>query len=264
MKVWTVANQKGGVAKTTTSVSLGGILASRGHKVLLVDLDPHGSLTSYFRYDLDGLDRSSYNLFQLTGQVDTGMVQNLVHTTSHKNLKLIPAATALATVERQMHGQEGLGLRISRAVSQLKGEYDYVIIDTAPILGVLMINALAACDRLLIPVQTEHLAIKGLERMQRTIMMVNRSRRQELPYTIVPTMYDRRTHASVESLRILKNGYRDNVWPSHIPVDTRFRDASKSGLIPSEYDPDARGVRAYGALLKYLTTEKARETEGAI
>ncbi len=258
MKVWTVANQKGGVAKTTTAVSLGGLLAEHGYKVLLVDLDPHGSMTSYFRYEADELTKSSYNLFQMTGELDANVIQGLIHDTTQENLKLIPSTTALATVERQMHGQEGLGLRISRAMGKLSEEFDYVLIDTPPILGILMINALAACEQLLVPVQTEHLAIKGLERMLRTIMMVNRSRHNELPFTIVPTMYDRRTHASIQSLRALRVDYAEHIWPSMIPIDTRFRDASKSGLPASKYDPETRGVHAYAALLKFLLSDADR------
>ncbi len=263
MRVWSVANQKGGVGKTTTAVTVGGLLAERGHRVLLVDLDPHGSMTAYFHYDLDGLMKSSYNLFLMSGELNAHEVRGLVMDTTEDNMKLIPATTALATVERQLHGQEGLGLKISRGLAQLWDDYDFAIIDTPPVLGVLMINALAACEHLMVPVQTEHLAIKGLERMLRTIAMVNRSRRQELPYTIIPTMYDRRTHASVTSLRSLRNSYSDHIWPSMVPVDTRFRDASKSGLTASTFDAEARGVHAYSSLLKFILSEKEKAVASA-
>ncbi len=265
MRVWSIANQKGGVGKTTTTVSVGGLLAEQGYKVLLIDLDPHGSLTSYFRYDLDNLTKSSYNLFLMTGELDPNEVRSLVHDTSVDNLKLIPATTALATIERQLHGQEGLGLKVSRGLAQLWDDYDFALIDTPPVLGILMINALAACEQLLVPVQTEHLAIKGLERMLRTIAMVNRSRKSELPYTIIPTMYDRRTQASVSSLRAMRNNFSDHIWPSMVPVDTRFRDASKAGLPASKYDPEGRGVHAYAALLKLLVAEQEqKECEKAL
>lgn len=265
MRVWSIANQKGGVGKTTTTVTIGGLLADQGYKVLMIDLDPHGSLTSYFRYDLDNLTKSSYNMFLMTGELDPNEVRSLVHDTPVDNLKLIPATTALATIERQLHGQEGLGLKISRGLAQLWDDYDFALIDTPPVLGILMINALAACEQLLVPVQTEHLAIKGLERMLRTIAMVNRSRQSELPYTIIPTMYDRRTQASVSSLRAMRNNFSEHVWPSMVPVDTRFRDASKAGLPGSRYDPDSRGVHAYASLLKLLVAEKKqKECEQAL
>ena len=119
-----------------------------------------------------------------------------------------------------------------------------------------MINALAACERLLIPVQTEFLALQGLERMLRTILMVSRSLKKNFDYLIIPTMFDRRTQASTKTLRTLRNTYADALWASMIPIDTHFRDASREGLTPSRYDPGSRGVEAYKALLKLLLTQQ--------
>jgi chromosome partitioning protein len=218
----------------------------------MLDLDPHGSMSSYFKFDPDNTDTSTHNLFHIKGMPQKHEVVSLIGNTPHENLKIIPSSTLLATLERQLQAQEGLGLKISRALDQVADLYDYAVIDSPPVLGVLMINALAACERLVIPVQTEHLAIKGLERMEHTLKMINRSRKQPLKYTIVPTMYDRRTHASVGSLRYLRNNYVENCWPSMIPVDTRFRDASKEGLPISMYDASARGCLAYAALTKFL------------
>jgi chromosome partitioning protein len=252
VRIWSVANQKGGVGKTTSVVALGGLLAAQGQRVLLVDLDPHGSLTSYFRIDSDSLQKSSFDIFQMPLPFAADSVQALILPTSQPRLALMPAVTTLATVERVMQGQEGLGLRLARALAQVAHRYDYALIDTPPVLGVLMINALAACEKLLIPVQTEHLAIKGLERMLRTLTMINRSRKTELPFVIIPTMFDRRTHASTVSLRTLRNDHMAHVWPGVVPVDTRFRDASKTGEVPSAFDARARGVQAYDGLLRYL------------
>jgi chromosome partitioning protein len=167
----------------------------------------------------------------------------------------MPASIALATVERKA-AAEGMGLKVARALAILWDSFDYVLIDTPPVLGALMINALAASERLLVPVQTEFLALKGLERMMRTITMVSRSIKKDLNYTIIPTMFDRRTHASVSSLRTLRNDFSEHIWSSMVPVDTRFRDASKHATPPSRYDPEARGVSAYKALLKFLLTQQ--------
>lgn len=251
MHVWAVANQKGGVGKTTTSVSLGGLLADQGHQVLLLDLDPHGSLTSYFKYDPDDLSASAYDLF-LARQLPADLPESLLLETSHDRIQLLPASTALATLERQVSGQGGMGLVISRALALLWNKFDYVLIDSPPVLGLLMINALAAAEHLIIPVQTEFLAIKGLERMMRTLTMVRKARHNELPYTIVPTLYDRRTQASVQSLRLLRTSYADHMWPAMVPVDTRFREASMAGVPVSMLDPVCRGVQAYSMLLKHL------------
>lgn len=252
MHIWAVANQKGGVGKTTTTVALGGLLAEAGSRVLLLDLDPQGSLTAYFGHNPEALVRSSYDLFQPMVDVTRESLQHTIKPTAHRNLSLLPANTALATLERKVVGQEGMGLAISRTLTLLWDDYDYVLIDSPPTLGVLLINALAACELILIPVQTEFLAIKGLERMLHTLGMVTRSRRKLLRHVLIPTLFDRRTQAGVTSLRRLRVTYPQDIWRSVIPVDTRLRDASSRGVTPSALDPASRAVRAYGLLLKNL------------
>jgi|TARA_B100000674_G_scaffold61325_3_gene42620 chromosome partitioning protein len=252
VKIWAVANQKGGVGKTTTVVGLGGLLAQQGQRVLMVDLDPHGSLTSYFQHNPDEMEQSVYQLFQHKGDVPAHLPAQLILNSGYERLDFLPASTSLAMLERQAVSQGGAGLVVSKTLACLWEDYDYVLMDTPPILGVLLINALAACQQLLLPVQTEFLAIKGLERMMRTLQMVMKSQRRALPYLVVPTMFDRRTQASVGSLRVLRQTYDGHIWPSAIPVDTRFRDASRAGQPPNIHDPASRGVAAYASLLKYL------------
>lgn len=252
MRIITIANQKGGVGKTTTTVSLGGLIAAAGNRVLLLDIDPHGSLSSYFGLESDASTLSAYTLFQERKELSPDSVRRIIQKTAFPDLDLLPSTTALATLERQAIGQDGMGLVISRAIAQVADDYDYVLIDTPPLLGVLMINALAACQTLVVPVQTEFLALKGLERMVNTLTMMSRSRKKALNYTIVPLMYDRRTQASVTSLRTIRNTYPDQVWPGHIPIDTRFRDASKAGVPPHLFDASSRGVEAYTSLWHWL------------
>lgn len=252
MRVIAIANQKGGVGKTTTTVSLGGLIASTGKRVLLLDIDPHGSLSTYFRQDPDTQALSTYTLFQERKTFTRESIGRLVVSTAYPNLSLIPSTTALATLERQAIGQDGMGLVLSRALALMADDYDYVLIDTPPLLGVLMVNALAACQNLVIPVQTEFLALKGLERMVNTLSMMSRSRKKVLDYSIVPVMFDRRTQASVTSLRTIRNTYPAQAWPGHIPIDTRFRDASKAGVPPHLFDQTSRGVEAYIALWNWL------------
>lgn len=252
MRVLAIANQKGGVGKTTTSVSLGGLIADSGKRVLLLDIDPHGSLSTYFRQDPDTQTLSSYTLFQERKELSRNSIRRLIIETDYPNLHVLPSTTALATLERQAIGQDGMGLVLSRALTHLADDYDYVLIDTPPLLGVLMVNALAACQYLVIPVQTEFLALKGLERMVNTLKMMSRSRKKALAYTIVPVMFDRRTQASVTSLRTIRNSYPELAWPGHIPIDTRFRDASKAGVPPHLFDPTSRGTEAYLSLWNWL------------
>ncbi|MEN5089611.1 ParA family protein [Pseudomonas protegens] len=256
MRVWAVANQKGGVGKTTSSIALAGLLAEAGKRVVVVDLDPHGSMTSYFGYDPDSLEHSSYDLFLHKGNVPQDLPGQLLLGTSHERISLLPSSTALATLERQSPGQSGLGLVIAKSLAQLWQDFDYAVIDSPPLLGVLMVNALAASQQLVIPVQTEHLAVKGLERMVNTLAMVNRSRKQPLPFTIVPTLFDRRTQASLGTLRILRDKFPEEIWQGYIPVDTRLRDASRAGVTPSQFDAKSRGVLAYKALLKHLLAQQ--------
>jgi chromosome partitioning protein len=263
VKVWAIANQKGGVAKTTTTVSLGGLLAGWGFRVLLVDMDPHGSMTSYFRYDPDNMDVSVYNLFQANAEKQALRTEELICDTGVQGLSLLPASLAQATLDRQAGKLNGMGLILKGGLKQLQDEYDYVLIDCPPLLGVLLINALAACDQLIIPVQTEFLALKGLERMIHTLKMILKARAQPLPYVVVPTLYDQRTRAGQDSLQVLRQNYPDHLWPGVIPVDTKLRDASKSGLPATEYAPHCRAVVAYSALLEYLLRHSGQDLASA-
>lgn len=256
MKIWTVANQKGGVGKTTSAVTLGGLLSERGFRVLLVDLDPHGSLTTYFKINPEVLPGNAYHLFQDASQGKASQIQSYIHSTTMEGLKVLPATTALASIERKGSGFDGMGLVVSRALNTIDSEFDYALIDSPPLLGVLMINALAACASLLIPVQTEFLALKGLERMISTLQMIYKSRHKGLDYLIVPTLFDRRTSASVKTLNTLRENYPDKLWDSVIPIDTKLRDASREGFPASVLYPDSRSVIAYTALLERLTEKE--------
>ncbi len=250
MVVWTVANQKGGVGKTTTTIALGGLLAELGHRVLLVDTDPHASLSYYFGIESEDLELSVYDLFV---QVSTKeQIMQSLCPTSYKNIDILPATMGLATLDRSLGAKGGMGLVLKKAINQLSEEYDYVLMDCPPVLGVLMVNALAASDRIIVPVQTEFLALKGLDRMMKTMEIMQGEQVDKFKFTIVPTMFDKRTKASLLAYKQLKALYPESVWPGVIPIDTNFRNASESQKVPSDYANSSRGVYAYKSLLTHL------------
>lgn len=254
MIIWTVANQKGGVGKTTTTVTLGGLLAQRGRRVLLIDTDPHASLTYYFGIDSEELELSVYELFVRGNGISREEILQSLCPSSIEGLDILPATMALATLDRSMGDQSGMGLILNKAIAKLEHDYDHVILDCPPVLGGLMVNAIAACQRILIPVQTEFLALKGLDRMLKTLELMQSSQVKDYKYTIVPTMFDKRTKASVLASQALKDLYQEKVWPGVIPIDTKFRDASLAQQPPSVFAPRSRGVLAYNKLLTYLVS----------
>ena len=179
------------------------------------------------------------------------MIDAYIVRTPFQGLSVLPASTALATMERQA-GVGGMGLVMMNSLAPLRSRYDFILIDSPPMLGVLMVNALAACTHLLVPVLTEFLAVQGLDRMLHTLEMIGRSRKTPLHYTIVPALFDRRTRAALETLRMLRERFGERVWHSEIPVDTRIREASQVGIPPSHYMANSRAVLAYTDLLTTL------------
>ena len=234
MRVWAISNQKGGVGKTTTTVALGSLLAASGKRTLLIDMDPHASLSGYV-----GIEGNAHgSVYDLFGIGENPLpVRTLVHATRWDRLSVLPASAAMITLDRQLGTRPGMGVILTHALAELASDFDHALLDCPPTLGVLMVNALAASDRLLVPTQTEALALAGLERMLRTI---------------VPTLYDARTHASRACLSQLREQYGEAVSEAVIPTDTQIREASAAGVPLASWPAARRGGSAYRQLLDEL------------
>lgn len=259
MRVWAIANQKGGVGKTTTTLALGRGLAMRGKRVLLVDLDPHSSLTRAFGVAADPPPAGVLDLFD---HADAELAP-LVRATEIEHLSFIAAQTALATLERRSATQPGLGLALANALARGGQAFDYVLFDCPPTLGLLMVNALAAADRVIIPTQTEPLALHGLNGMCRTTDMIERSRRRPLPVSILPTLHDRRTRTGNDTLRQMQELHGERVWEDAIPNDTRICNVDVlTQSVPASAYP-GRGLSAYRRALDWLLASDAEVMEQA-
>ncbi len=255
MLVWAVASQKGGVGKTTTVASLAGWLQKEHLRVLVIDTDPHASLTSYLGFDDDAPE---YNLFDLYAapEVTRELFLKTVTRTRHQGLDILPSSMTLATIDRQLSGRQGVGRILSEALGKVRDCYDVVLIDCPPVLGALMVNALVASTVILVPTQTEFLALKGLQGMVRTFdIMTHADPSINFDYLIVPTMFDKRTRASNQSLEFMREHYQ-KLWNGCIPIDTRFRESSSRRLPLPLMDPACRGSQAYRELLCDLVSHE--------
>lgn len=249
MLVWAIASQKGGVGKTTTVASLAGWLQRQGLRVLVVDTDPHASLTAYLGYSDEELELSLYDLYK-TKELSASYVKEAVTSTRFEGLDLIASTMALATVDRQLSGRVGVGRILSKILGFVENDYDIALIDCPPVLGALMVNALAAASLVIVPTQTEFLALKGLEGMVKTFeIMCKASGGKEINYLIVPTMYDWNISGADESLEQLRKLYPEHLWNETIPLDNGFRESSYRHVPLPLMNRKTRGTTAYYQLM---------------
>lgn len=259
MLVWAVASQKGGVGKTTTVASLAGWLQKEHLRVLIVDTDPHASLTSYLGFEDEKVERNLFDLYALD-TLSKESVQKCITHTKYPGLDIITSSMTLATIDRQLSGRSGVGRILSKALSFIDDIYDVVLIDCPPVLGALMVNALVSSTLILVPTQTEFLALKGLQGMVRTFSIMNSADSSvKFDYIILPTMFDKRTKASNRSIEYMRQTYDDKVWRGCIPIDTMFRESSSQRIPLPIMDEKARGALAYRDLFLDLVSYELQE-----
>ncbi|SPT69868.1 Sporulation initiation inhibitor protein soj [Anaerobiospirillum thomasii] len=252
MLVWAVASQKGGVGKTTTVASLAGWLQKEHLRVLIIDTDPHASLTSYLGFEDEKVEHNLFDLYAAETLSRDAVVKCITHT-RYSGLDIITSSMTLATIDRQLSGRSGVGRILSKALALVDDLYDVVLIDCPPVLGALMVNALVSSTLILVPTQTEFLALKGLQGMVRTFSIMNSADDSAaFDYIILPTMFDKRTKASNRSIEYMRQHYGQKVWESCIPIDTMFRESSSQRIPLPIMDENTRGAKAYRELFCYL------------
>lgn len=246
--VLAVSNQKGGVAKTTTAVSLAAEVARRGQRVLAVDLDPQSNLTLAFGLDPDGFEgRSCYDLLaRKESTIDEIAVP--VANRGLRALRVIPSEVRLAQAEKELYGEVGFDELLRRKLEAAEDAFDLVVLDCPPSLGLLTVNALAAAHLVVVPVQCEFFSAKGVVRLLELVTVVRERRNPDLALTIVPTLYDARNNICRAVLGELKRQFKGELSKVAIGVDTRLREAAAAGLPIALYAPKSRASLAYGEL----------------
>jgi chromosome partitioning protein len=248
-RVLAVANQKGGVGKTTTSVNLGAALAELGFRVLVIDLDPQGNATTGLGIDARNFELSMYDVLMRDSSLE-----DCVEPTSMKNLFVAPATIALAGAEIELVPAFSRELKLKKSIESVIDEFDYVLIDCPPSLGLITVNALAAADEVLVPIQCEYYALEGLSQLMRNVHLVASNLNPKLDIsTIVLTMYDARTKLSDQVANEVRLHFGSKVCRSVIPRTVRLSEAPSFGQPITAFDPASRGAIAYRELAKEVS-----------
>jgi chromosome partitioning protein len=248
-RIFAVANQKGGVGKTTTAVNLGAALAELGYRVLVIDLDPQGNATTGLGVNAHNLEHSVYD-----GLLHDVPMEDIVEATSLRNLFVVPATIDLAGAEIELVPVFSRELRLRRSIQTVRDEFDYFLIDCPPSLGLLTVNGLAAADEVLVPIQCEYYALEGVGQLLRNVNLVRSNLNTQLELTtIIMTMYDARTKLAEQVVTEVRNHFGDVVCRNIVPRTVRLSEAPSFGQPIIVFDPSSRGATAYRELAKEVS-----------
>ena len=243
-RVIAVANQKGGVGKTTTAINLSACLAEKGQKVLSIDMDPQGNMTSGLGIDKDEVEKNIYDLM-----IGDAEVNDVLQKEAIENLDVIPTSIDLSAAEIELIGVEDKEFIIRNAIQSIRDNYDYVIIDCPPSLNMLTINAMTTADSVLVPIQCEYYALEGLSQLIQTVELVKTRLNPNLEIEgVVFTMYDARTNLSLQVVENVKGYLHQNIYKTIIPRNVRLAEAPSHGLPINLYDTRSAGAESYRML----------------
>jgi chromosome partitioning protein len=257
-RIISIVNQKGGVGKTTTAINLGAYLAEAGKFVLIVDLDPQANATSGIGVDFQSLEQGVYEAV-----LGTTRMKDIVQPTSHKTLRIAPATPDLAGLNIELVGMERREFKLHEALLEIRHDYDYILIDCPPTLGLITLNGIVAADEILIPVQAEYYALEGLGQLLETVNLVKDRLRPEVDILgAVLTMYDGRNKLSEDVLRELYKYFPKNIFRAIVPRSVRLAEAPSFGRTIFSFDPGSKGAKAYERLAReVIDTERDRVAE---
>lgn len=255
-RVIAIANQKGGVGKTTTSTNLSASLAELGKKVLVVDIDPQGNATSGLGIDKNNLENTLYELFVGECELEECLISDAL-----ENLSVLPSNVNLSGAEIELIGVDKREYILKKNLEKIRDNYDYIIIDCPPSLNILTVNALSAADSVLVPIQCEYYALEGLSQLVYTINLVKKRLNPNLTMEgVVFTMYDARTNLSLEVVENVKNNLKQNIYKTIIPRNIKLAEAPSRGMPINIYDPKSAGAESYKLLAEEVINHNEEDS----